>query len=655
MASTREKGGMIRCSPASGGKPPVPGKRLAAGAAVRACCLFLLCGVSSARLAGREAFPVPKGMDMRVQFWIDVFTRYSIAQSLFHDSENPERIYRILDFSEMENGFDPQTRGRVEEEERGRISAILRTLSLALTDTAGLSPEETGILKQFGPKPRKNELLAAAERVRIQTGMKETFRDGIVRSGRYMGYIRNIFREKSLPDELSCIPHVESSFNHRARSRSGAVGIWQFTRATGKFYLQIDPVIDERKDPFASTEAAASLLKHHYTVLKEWPLAVMAYQYGLTGIKKAAEHLKTRDAGTLIRKYRHRRFGFASRNFYLEFLAAAEVCGNAERYFPGVKMEPEMRFTEMTLELPLSFDDTVVRFSSTDSLMLAYNPAFSDAVLNGEKEIPAGTRLRIPETGSLFACGDSAGNGMAGVSAARMSRCQWAEIIGRIFGLSIWPQIQNGAEDSNGALVFSTADSDLASSGAGWSGMEAGLPAPQWEDLPFWPGMKASLALEGDMLSVQPDETLGHFAEWLDIPTRTLREINRLDFTQRIRVGQKLKMRFTSVSREHFTQKRLAFHQAMRQPFVQHFQVADSFIHTVSPGETLWSVAKEKYNVPLWLLMAWNECRDPNRVHSGEQVRIPVLAPAGTDSAKAMSDGIFDGNPISGKTDRGIM
>ena len=88
--------------------------------------------------------------------------------------------------------------------------------------------------------------------------------EGVIRSGGYMAEMKHIFRSHNLPEDLAYLPHVESSFNTSAYSKFGAAGIWQFTRSTGKNYLNIDYVIDERRDPILSTKAAAKYLKSNF-------------------------------------------------------------------------------------------------------------------------------------------------------------------------------------------------------------------------------------------------------------------------------------------------------------------------------------------------------------------------------------------------------
>jgi membrane-bound lytic murein transglycosylase D len=147
--------------------------------------------------------------------------------------------------------------------------------------------------------------------------------------------MERIFRAEGLPLELTRLPLVESCFDVEAYSKVGAAGIWQFMPATGRLYaMDVNDSVDERRDPIASTRAAARFLRHNYEALEDsWPLAITAYNHGPAGIRRAISATGTTDIGVIVGRYDGPAFGFASRNFYAEFLAALDVDRHREAWF----------------------------------------------------------------------------------------------------------------------------------------------------------------------------------------------------------------------------------------------------------------------------------------------------------------------------------
>ena len=178
-------------------------------------------------------------------------------------------------------------------------------------------------------------MAVAAESVRSQTGQRERFLAGVIRSGAYIPAIKQVLRSYGLPEDLAYLPHVESSFNTAAYSKVGASGIWQFTKSTGKTYLRIDQAVDERSDPLIAAHAAAKYLKNSYNQLGTWPLALTSYKYGTAGTKRALNEKGSYER--IFTEYNKGHFKFASRNFYAEFLAAKEIARNPDKYFKEMK------------------------------------------------------------------------------------------------------------------------------------------------------------------------------------------------------------------------------------------------------------------------------------------------------------------------------
>src|SRR6202012_5672795 len=109
-------------------------------------------------------------------------------------------------------------------------------------------------------------------------------------------------------------------------------------------------LVDQRLDPYVATEAAANLMLYNYRLLGTWPLTITAYNHGPGGLKHAQDELGTSDIAVIVKRYNGATFGFASRNFYVSFLAALEVDRNAEKYFGPLPRLPDT--DSSTVELP---------------------------------------------------------------------------------------------------------------------------------------------------------------------------------------------------------------------------------------------------------------------------------------------------------------
>jgi len=104
----------------------------------------------------------------------------------------------------------------------------------------------------------------------------------------YFPWMREIFDKYNVPEELIYLTIVESALNPTAVSRAGATGIWQFMYATGKAYqLEVNTFVDDRRDPFKATDAAARHLRDLNNIFNDWGLAISAYNCGAGGVRKA--------------------------------------------------------------------------------------------------------------------------------------------------------------------------------------------------------------------------------------------------------------------------------------------------------------------------------------------------------------------------------
>jgi membrane-bound lytic murein transglycosylase D len=340
-----------------------------------------------------KLFPQPPALDRDVNFWIRVYTEVGTNAGFMHDQYNLGVVYETLQF-----GPDTTSRQRehLVEAARTRIVAALRRIANA---TGTLSPEDQHIRDMWGDAGTPARLLSAVEDVRFQLGQADRFRDGLLRAGLWQEHIVETLANLGMPAELAVVPHVESSFNAAAYSKAGAAGLWQFMRSTGRRYMRIDSAVDDRMDPFRATEAAAQLLSFNYRLLGTWPLALTAYNHGAEGMRRAKEQVGSDDIVMVLRNYHSPSFGFASRNYYVSFLAALTVDRDPEKYFGPIKREPEAKFREVTMPGFVTVSALTHALHINADELRRLNPALLPACWQGRRRVPQGYVLRLPLSG----------------------------------------------------------------------------------------------------------------------------------------------------------------------------------------------------------------------------------------------------------------
>ncbi len=612
-----------------------------------ACALGLGGGPAQARDTGAIPppplavdFPVPESLRPAVAFWKRVYLEVTTDAGLLHDSRRLDLVYGVVHFAPE---MSKRARDRKVRAEKKAWRSILNRLA------GGGEPrdirEKTVLLRfeaALGREPRPRDLRVVGRRIRFQLGQRDKFRDGLIRSGAYENEMRAVFRDRELPEDLAYLPHVESSFNLKAYSKYGAAGIWQFIRSTGRRFMKVDYVIDERLDPMMATSAAARLLSENYESLGTWPLAITAYNHGRAGMRRAARVLGTQDIGVIVAKYRSRRFGFASRNFYAQFLAARAILRSYESYFgPVERWEPEP-VDEVTLPFYADVDVLQEHLQLSPEVLRRYNPALRPPVFRARKRIPKGFTLRLP-AGTV---GADAEHWLAGIPSELRAKRQTRSAYYHVRRGDALSTIAQRHGTSVGAIV---ALNNLPSRHRIYVGQVLSLPGsgsvpsrslvrqayarvrpaaheitPVSSPPPPLPENSPWRRIDDGVIIVDADETIGHFAEWLAVPTERLRRKNRVRAGRHIRIGQTLELDFSKVSEETFLQRRIEFHKGIEEDFFGSFRVAGTVTHRLRRGESLWTLAHKTYGVPVWLIHRYNPDVDLSEFKPGIELRIPI-------------------------------
>lgn len=358
---------------------------------VRAALWLLLFGVCVPVLGAAEPLPRPAALEPAVAFWERIYTAVDSDEGLLHDNRDLDRVYARL----------PLPRDLPRAAMRARLQGALDRYREALRALAAQGGEPHSALQRevhalFPAATPADAFARAAARVRFQRGLSDRFAAGLRRSGRWLPHIREALERHGVPPELAALPHVESSFRPDARSHVGAAGMWQFTYGTGKRFMRIDAVVDERLDPWISSEAAAELLAANYSALGHWPLAITAYNHGANGMRRAVRATGSTDIAVIIAGYRGPYFRFASRNFYPALLAAANVEAAVDQHFPGVTRDAAISPVELRVADYMPLPTAVEHLGVSADHVRALNPGLSAAVWNGSKYLPKGYPLRLP-------------------------------------------------------------------------------------------------------------------------------------------------------------------------------------------------------------------------------------------------------------------
>jgi membrane-bound lytic murein transglycosylase D len=639
------------------------------------CLLFFSINFfSPATLYGADTlFPVYPCIKPNVRFWTKVYTQYSTSQAILHDSENLSVIYEVIELKNSDRYGAKRINEKRIDAAKHKYKIILKKLA---QNSSALDNEAKRIAALFGEKGNPAAFRRAIYKIRCQIGQKDSFRKGIVRSGAYIEKMKQIFRSYGLPLDLVYLPHVESSFNLKAYSKFGAAGIWQFVRDAGKRSMIVGYALDERWDPIRSSEAAARLLKRSYEKFGSWPLAITAYNHGIAGVLKATWIKGGYE--DIFTHYKSQNFRFASRNYYSEFLAARNAAINYRTYFGDIALDKPIGSREIVLAGYASVKD-LARFFDVDIATLArLNPSLRPPVFKEQKYAPKGYTLRLPADAVEHRIGDATELPpemyKLRQKSSRIYHVKAGDTVTKIAemnGISVTGLIQANKLNAGGVIYVNqmlrlplpgeaadlSADSRISATQIHPQKDRAGnvstsLPSPLKEAV--IPASELSIdpaAVGGDfqverimkqkdkpigIIQVQIEETLGHYAEWLEIPTRIIRRLNHLPYGRTLRLHQKIKIPLDKISKAQFEEMRFEYHKKIQEDFFNFYEIEAFQIYRLKKGDNIWTLCNDTFDLPVWLIKKYNPDVDFNDLRWSQKIVVPVvkeITETGTESA----------------------
>lgn len=342
-------------------------------------------------------FPAPPELQPQIAFWRNVYAAWGRHQVALHDDRYLDIVYGVMTLPGVVEESQSTAQKEFIKGHLDTLKELLRQVEYKTAANAPLTPPEQALANRIktssgGP----NALFGASERLRSQRGMRERFKRGLEISGRYDATFRNVFREAGLPEDLAYLPHVESSFQNHAASSVGAVGMWQFMPGTARHFGMLNSAVDERRDPVAAAHGAARYLRNAYSTLNSWPMALTSYNHGVGGMKQARSAYGDNFVA-IVRNYSGSGFGFASRNFYTEFLAARDIAQNPRRFFPeGLNFEAPLNLDRVRLRQAVSTTTLSSYYGVSTVELNNLNQAWSGAAQAGRIALPAGTMVWLP-------------------------------------------------------------------------------------------------------------------------------------------------------------------------------------------------------------------------------------------------------------------
>lgn len=435
------------------------------------------------------------------------------------------------------------------------------------------------------------------------------------RSQPYLPYVRRVFTKYDLPQDLVLLPFVESGYNVRAYSWAGAGGMWQFMKGTGRLYgLKSDWWIDERRDPYKSTDAAARHLRDLYDRFGDWYLALAAYNAGEGKISRALKKAGCDDFFELSEKNRKLsrriRLKRETRHYVPKFIAISKIFQNLDTLgFEPVSWDMETQV--VPVQLP----------GGTDLLALAkaggmswsefhkYNPAFRRQVSPPHME--ASAYLPVDKADKMMAyLADPGSRPYAGYTRHRVrSGDSWWRISRRYHvPISVLKKVNNTRSNTlrPGQYVMVPGNGSSRSVAASRSASSSASSTQR--------AQTRAIAQQRGNYVVRSGDSLWSIAKKFGTTVSTVKRANGLR-SNRLKAGQKLYIPDNSGA-------------ATKQAAKDAGKVGEVVRYKVRRGDNLWSISR-RFNTTVASIKASNNLHG-NSLSIGQSLVIPSGKVAGS-------------------------
>ncbi|MCP4499106.1 MAG: transglycosylase SLT domain-containing protein [Deltaproteobacteria bacterium] len=364
---------------------------------------FFVVGFAFSSTSHAYEFPRVKGLEPAVAFWKNVYAVWSINEIALHDDKDFSIVYTVVKVPKRGTKLKGKTRGQTVKQAKIELIKVLASLAKKKPNSAeklsGLEKEVFVALQ----KVKRRDKYKRKGHIRAQNGLRERFRYGWINAGAFESEVRRQLKVAGHPGELVALAYVESLMSLKVKSYAGAQGIWQFMPATGREYMNINEVLDERHDPILATVAAGKYINTALKRVGPWPVAITSYNYGRAGVRRLIKKAGSKDLSVLLKISKAKRFGFAARNYYASFLAVTEVLSSPTSHFRGAKQVAPWSYDVVRLPFPMKVPALTKKGAVTAKDLKRMNPAIRTKVRKGSAVLPEGFPIRIPRgTSDVF-------------------------------------------------------------------------------------------------------------------------------------------------------------------------------------------------------------------------------------------------------------
>lgn len=449
----------------------------------------------------------------------------------------------------------------------------------------------------------------------------------LARSARYEKLMKKVLKDNGLPEDLFYIALIESGFNTQARSHAAAVGYWQFIRGTGKRYgLEINTMVDERKDPVLATQAAAEYFKGLYSVFGSWYLAMASYNVGENRVKREVMNHYTRDFWELAKK---KRFPKETIHYIPKFIAAKLIAKDPAKYgFADIDYLTPIEFDHVTLDKPVNLRVMAEKMGINYEDFKDLNPKFKGEVapMKADNKL----ELRVPP-----------GSTEQATVAANESIVEKVEFVAdagdtEVYRIRRGDSLHSVARKYRTTVAYLRDLNDIPKGKRLKVGMKLYVPdrTPVKRSVvarkksnnsdksiaSSSPAENVVAVGNGRFYTVQSGDTLSSIAKKYSVSIGQLKRANNIRRGRMLKVGIRLSIPGNSENSSNDGAKRM--------PATAKNRVAlKSKYHIVRKGDNLASIAN-KYKISLTQIQNSNKKLNPSKLYVGAKIFIPEASAA---------------------------